>query len=384
MKILHVTSSMSPQWGGPSQVIADITNSLEKKGVTCSIIAAQGNRVGTSVVNVNASELLLFKTSRLSGLWTGYSRNIGSNLRELVSEHDIVHIHELWHFLHYAAFKAAIELDKPFCITTHGALSPWAITHKRIRKQIYMRLVQRSILEKAFYIHTITPDEGNHIRQLGISTPTFTIPNGIYPESINVNLQDPIMIRRYPELHGKQIILFLGRIHPIKGLDLLADALGILIKKHPNIYTIIAGPNEDNYQTNIENILKENGAADNVIFTGMLTGSDKLSALASASILVVPSHSEVMSIAALEGMASSLPIIITEECQFPEVSDCKAGIVIKRTSQDLVAAILKLITNPSEASAMGQNGYELVQKKFTWETLSEKYIEMYSNILRNE
>ena len=125
---------MSPEWGGPSRAIANITNSLEALGVNCTIIACEGGRLGQGSVTTDLSQIRLFKTGLMSKFWTGYSSHLFGALREAVKKHDIVHIHELWHFPHYAAYKSAISQGKPYCITTHGTLSPWALQHKYVQK----------------------------------------------------------------------------------------------------------------------------------------------------------------------------------------------------------------------------------------------------------
>ncbi len=373
---------MSPEWGGPSRAIASITNSLETLGVNCTIFAGEGGRLGTNSVKTDVSEIQSFRTGLMAKFWTGYSSNLSNAIKEAVGNHDIVHIHELWHFPHYAAYKSAISQGKPYCITTHGTLSPWALRHKYFRKQIYMWFTQRRILTQASYIHTITSQERQHIQDQGIHTPTVTIPNGVYIENLQYSGTQSMLLERYPNLKDKNIILFLGRIHPIKGLPLLAEAFSNLVKFIPNTYLVLAGPNEDGHQQRIKRVLTKLGTQEKVIFTGMLTETEKLDALNCADMLVVPSHSEVMSISALEAMASSLPVVITEESQFPEIGSYQAGIVVRRNNSDLLDAMIQILNNPDRALQMGRNGYMLASTKYHWNRLAPQYVDMYKSMIK--
>ncbi len=382
MRVLHVTSSMSPTWGGPSRAIASLTNSVEKLGVQCTVFACEGSRLGTGSVDIDSSEISLFKTNILSRVWTGYSPSLKQALNEAVRTHDIVHIHELWHFPHYAAYKSAIANGKPYCITTHGTLSPWALRHKYARKRIYMQSIQRRILSHASCLHALTAQEKCDIKNLGILTPTVTIPNGIYTETLKNNPNNKIILGRYPHLKDKPIILFLGRIHPIKGLPLLAEAFSKLVAHIPEAHLVIAGPDENTHSKYIRSLLSKSGSLDKVIFTGMLTEVEKIDALNQAKMLVIPSLSEGMPISALEAMACSLPVVLTEDCQFPEVSRNKAGIVVNRNSSDLLNAMVNILNNPQEALKMGNNGYQLVNSKYHWDNISPQFLEMYHGILK--
>ncbi len=373
---------MSPTWGGPSRAIANMANSLEKHGVRSTIFACEGFRLGTGSVDIDLSDIRIFKTNILSKIWTGYSSTLKDALNEAVRTHDIVHIHELWHYPHYAAYKSAIANGKPYCITTHGTLSPWALQHKSTRKLIYMQAIQRRILSRASCLHALTAREKDDIKRLGVTTPTITIPNGIYTEALQYDPLNKIILGRYPHLQDKPIILFLGRIHPIKGLPLLAETFKNVIAHIPEAHLVIAGPDENSHSDYIQTLLSKSGSLQNVVFTGMLTEPEKIDALNQATMLVIPSLSEGMPISALEAMACSLPIVITEDCQLPEVSTHEAGIVVNRNSADLLTAILHILNSPQEATRMGNNGYHLVNSKYHWDNISPRFVEMYKSILK--
>ncbi len=259
MKILNITPSLSKAWGGPTRVIKGRTESLHEQGVMNTIVATTGYRVGSGQYSDLRSNIRLFPTQSLSLLWTGYSRHIKKSLSEEIRSHDVVHIHELWHFPHYAAYLTSQQENKPYCISIHGHLSPWALNHKKLRKRIYMNLFQRKTISKAAAIHAITQKEIEHIHNLGITSKIHLIPNGITMNKHYHSVSGSDFTNNYPSLKGNPILLFLGRIHPVKGLDLLAEAFAQIVRENPDVHLVIAGPDENGYKQHITDMLKQNG-----------------------------------------------------------------------------------------------------------------------------
>ena len=387
MKILHVTPSLAQTWGGPSRVIKELTESLYSKGIHNTICATTGQRVG-SVVDSDIMELKsntrLVPTQVLSTFWTGYSSRLPKTLLDEIKLHDVVHIHELWHFPHFAAYVGAKKADKPYCISTHGHLSQWALGHKKFRKKIYMSVFQKRAIAQASALHAITQEEAQHIRRLGVSTDIHLIPNGIHTNYDAEPVDTSDFLTSYPSLREKPVLLFLGRIHPIKGLDLLTEAFELVLKRYPEIQLVIAGPDENGYKQHIEDLLKRNKTYPNCVFTGMLSEKDKLKALKLADILVLPSYSEVMGIATLEGMEAGLPVVITEGCQFPEIAETGAGLVVRHSPKSLSDAILYLLDNPKIRLKMGKIGQRLVSQTYNWDHISDLYIDLYTDILKHK
>ena len=381
MKILHIAPSLSNTWGGPTRVIKGITESLYKKGVTNTILTTSGYRVGYVKDNDLQSAIKIFPTQSLSTLWTGYSKHLKKALSEEITSHDVVHIHELWHFPHFAAYLSAQQENKPYCISIHGHLSPWALNHKKLRKQVYMKLFQNKTIERASVLHAVTQEEINHIKDLGITNETRLIPNGLSASKHYESVDRSDFINAYPSLIGKPILLFLGRIHPVKGLDLLSEAFTGIVQTNPDVHLVIAGPDENGYKKRITDILKRNKTLNNCIFTGMLSDREKTSALKASNILVLPSYSEVMGISTLEGMEAGLPVVITEGCQFPEIEKSGAGLVVPLNAMDLRNAILYLLDNPNIAQQMGRIGKRLISETYNWDNISDLYIQLYTDII---
>ncbi|MCY4653759.1 MAG: glycosyltransferase [Dehalococcoidia bacterium] len=372
---------MSSEWGGPVAVVSQLIRALSAEGVNCEIATARGRRVGTDISPIEDTPINSFETELPSLLWTAYSSPLARFLNENVSRFDLVHIHEIWHYAGYAAFHAAVRNSIPVVLTPHGELGEWHIRHKAWKKRIYMKLALDRILRGADALHAITVAEKERLKQLGYNTLVTVAPNGINPDQFD-DLPDPSdFLDRCPALKGKQIILYLGRLNPTKGLDILARAFSAISSRFPDTVLLVAGPDEEGGRQLMESILKSEGVLDKVVFTGMLTGADKMSALACANVFVLPSYSEGFSIAVLEALAARLPVVISEGCNFPEVADHSAGFVVATGDRPVTDAIGTLLSKPDLRVQMGERGRKLVVERYTWQATASKIAELYRTLV---
>ncbi|MCH2317720.1 MAG: glycosyltransferase [SAR202 cluster bacterium] len=381
MKVLQVVPSLAPEWGGPVKVVNELAGALEVIGVSSEIISAQGRRVGNPETVTNDIPIHLFETGPIARLWTAHTPGLKKTLARKIPDFDLVHIQELWHYPGYIASKIARSRNVPYIVTIHGELNEWNLQQKRLKKQIYMTAIQRGILQKSAALHAITQAESNRIRQLEIETPVAMIPNGIHTEEFE-NLPDRSQfVSRYPELENRLIVLFLGRIQQKKGLDILAQAFGNLVRTRHDVRLVVAGPDEDNTLTEVKTILKSQGALEKAVFPGMLTGEQKLEALSAADIFALTSYSEGFSVALLEALSAGLPLVITDECNFPEVGDSRAGFVVRPNDSETASALMSLLDSADLRREMSENARRLVRSNYTWERIAEKMFTLYENVI---
>lgn len=384
MKILHITASMSSEWGGPTKVVAELTEKLVEKGIEITIFSPFRQGEELKVVKPKGVKLRLFHQSFIDKLWTSYSLELQRAIQKEVNNFDIIHIHEIWHYPHYIAYRAAKKAGKPYVITIHGALDPWCLNYKSFKKKIYSLLIQKRILKESNVIHAITNEEVRQIENFISNKKITMIPNGINPEDFTNLPFRKELEKLYPKLIGKKVLFFLGRIHPKKGLDLLVKVFGIITRERDDVRLLIAGPDSDGYEAKVKQILEKERTLDKVIFTGMLKDQNKLVALGGADIFILPSYSEGFSMAILEAMISKLPVIITSQCNFPEVDEYKAGIVIEPDSKQFVEALNTLLSNSKLCKKTGENGRKLVLEKFTWNKIADKMIQVYAEIINRK
>ena len=361
---------MSPHWGGPVSVVRGLMTALGKNGIHCEIVTAQGRRVGNSETPIPNVTTHHFQTEQISSLWTAYSSKLAKFLDSRAGMFDLVHVHELWHYPGYAAFRAARNHGVPYVLTIHGELDTWALKHKGFRKWFYRQAIQNRILQSADALHVLTQSESARVSELGYRSPVFVAPNGIDLDILDAPADTNGFLARYPELTGKKVVLFLGRLHTKKGLDLLARSFAMIAGDFRNAVLLVVGPDEDGTRNRLETILKAADVSDQVVFTGMLTGGDKLAALKFAYMFVLSSYSEGFTMATLEAMAAGLPVIISDRCNFPEVAEHGAGFVVPPRVESVANAISILLSDEGLCTRMGQNGRNLVTQRYTWSAVA--------------
>ena len=384
MKILFITASMNPEWGGPVKAVSDLTEHLNSKGLDITIYASVKRGKEKETVIPQGADCRLFNQNFLSKLWGLYSPQLSRSLKKEIHKYDLIHIQEIWHYAHFIAYRWAKTKGVPYIISIRGALEPWCLNYKRLKKKIFSILIQRKILSDAVAIHALTQFEAEHIKAFGINNRIVMIPNGINIEPYQRLPSRGEFEEKYPEIKGKKMILFLSRIHPKKGLDILAKSFSNIARRREDAILVITGPDEQAHKKQIESMIMSEGIPNKVIFTGMLTGKAKLAALSRADIFVLSSYSEGFSNAILEAIACGLPVVITNQCHFPEVKECEAGLVIEPDVEQLNKSLEVLLDNSKLRIKMGNNGKKLIKERYTWDRIADKMIEVYKDIIEKK
>jgi glycosyltransferase involved in cell wall biosynthesis len=254
-------------------------------------------------------------------------------------------------------------------------LQPWALRSKSFKKRLYSALVEKANLQKAACLHALTTAEAADYRSFGRRGPIAVIPNGVeLPQSIDATL----FLEQFPMLRGRRIVLFLGRIHFKKGLDILIRAWAAIEKNFPDTILVLAGPDSENSRAAVEKLAEECGISARIHFTGMLAAGMKWSALANSYGFVLPSYSEGLSVAALEAMGVGLPVILTRHCHMPEVRRLDAGWEIEATTPALTLALEEMLANSSAANAaIGGRARRLVCDRYSWPVVAAQMADLY-------
>lgn len=392
MKLLCVSPSYWPafQYGGPIPAVHGLNKALVKKGIDVSVYTTNVGLKGKVPVNqeisVEGVKVRYFKFVRflefLGDTGWQFSLQMRRALRRHLKEFDIVHIPAIWNFPTAIASYYCKKFEKPYIISPHGALQPCTISKKVWKKRPYYFLITKRNLNDARAICYLTDFEMKSCHQaLGLKNIPFVVPNGIDLAPFNDLPNKEALGVRYPLLNNKTVILFLGRIHWIKGLDILSKAFGNIARERKNVHLLMVGNNEGGVESKVRQWLQEAGVEKEVTFTGILKGEDKLRAFAGSDIFVLPSYSEGFSMAILEAMACRVPVIITRQCNFPEVDRYKGGFIIDPDEKQLTRSLLELLDFPEARRQMGENGWRLVREKFTWDKIAEQIIEMYESLL---
>lgn len=384
MKVLIVIPALGLVYGGPSKSVVELAESIGKLGVNVDLVATNAN--GDNVLDVplftwidkQYYRVKYFPYFDIADYKFALSLTIW--LFQNVSTYDLVHTNTIFSYPVLPAYWACQFHKIPYIVTPRGMLEPWALAYKSRKKKPYFSLLEKPALQKASAIHMLASSEAERTHSLNLKPPLVVVPNGIHRQDFQ-NLPNPdTFYHQFPETLNKTLIIFLGRIDPKKGLDLLATAFAKAHQLFPQIHLIVAGQDNIGFLPTAQTYFQEVGCSDAVTFTGMLTGSIKDAALAASNIYVAPSYSEGFSMSVLEGMATGLPCVITTGCNFPEAKDVAK--IVDIDAEQIAKALISLLQAPLEAKDMGDRARAFILENYTWDKIALKMIAIYNEIIK--
>lgn len=387
MKVLHVIPSMSPKDGGPSFVMPLIARGLQRAGVAVDVATTVGDEEaalldgdpGRPVTRDNVNyfyfrrQAEFYKVSRPLTRWL--ARHIG--------DYNLVHIHALFSYATSAAANLAIKNRVPYIIRPLGALNRWGMENRRrLLKQLSFRFVERRILTNAASIHYTSRQEKLEAELAGVTTTPVVIPLGIDTSLFQSGETAARFYNRFPIAEGRQIILFLSRLDPKKGLDILLRAFREVHAAHPASLLVMAGDGKREFVAGLKELAAELGIDEHVVWTGFLGGDDKTAALSAASLFALPSYSENFGIALVEAMAAGLPCVLSDQVGIaPDVDEFQAGSVVPCEDAALASALKQLLADADLRRRFGENAVRLANARFSIEAMTGSLVKLYTTIV---
>jgi glycosyltransferase involved in cell wall biosynthesis len=272
----------------------------------------------------------------------------------------------------------AKDKQKPYIITPHGMLEPWVLNYGKWKKKVAMQLFQYKDIENAACLHATSQIEAENIRNLGFKNPIAVIPNGIAISEFTM-----------PEIRkvkAKKTLLFLSRIHPKKGIELLISAWSRVNHSIRRDWQInIAGNGESKYIATLYQLIKDKKLENEIHIIGPQFGANKLKAYHSADLFVLPTFSENFGLVVAEALACGIPVITTKGTPWDELITHDAGWWINMGLEPLVEVLTNaLALSDMKRYEMGQNGRKLVEQKYTIESVTNNMIRLYKWILNSD
>ena len=379
MQILHVVRGLEPELGGPPRFVVALTSALKRLGVDSTIYGTEPATDTGPVIPAPDAEVRLFRRGRLARFWPGHSPDMRRELERAVKRFDVVHIHELWHYPNHVAAGASRRNDVPYLISPLGTFAPTALSKGRLKKRIYGALVDRGLSNKADSYHAMTDQEARDTAAKTNNVPIDVVPIGADPNEF-ASLPDPGEFERlYPEVRDKRVVLFLGRLNKIKGLDILIKGFGRAARGRDDLHLIIAGP-DGGYEHAARELVRSESLDSTVTFTGPIYGQTKLAALSRADVFALTSYGEGFSVALLEALAASLPLIISRDCHFPEVAQSGAGVEIDLDPQEFAMALTRVVEDSSLLANMQREARAMATGPYSWDTVGVSFKEIYERI----
>lgn len=387
MKILVTAESIARKSGGGRSGILGICNGLAQHGNTVTLLVTtlwelNSREPDYLTLNDNSSIKIIYCKPNIVIMGTTFSFEYVSLLKKFIKESDIVLIHSIYKFHSTIASFICLYYNTPYIIRPHGSFDSFLVNRRlKFFKNLYITIFERFSFKHSSAIQFSSEIDESLTKKYIKNIPrTLLIPEGI-DTNFTLSLPDKsIFFEKYPELRKKFILLFLGRLHQKKGLDLLIHAFAILNSE--SFHLVLAGDGDSQYLADIKKLIIDLGLDGRVLITGYLNDSDKLSALSSSDLFILPSYGENFGLAVVEAMACGLPVVISDQVGiFRDVQTASAGLVTPCDSNKIATAILKIISLPDSGRSLGLNGMKLVSDKFTLARMSSLMDSAYKDIL---
>jgi glycosyltransferase involved in cell wall biosynthesis len=377
---------MHPNAGGPPVVVDRICRRLVSRGHNVRIIttdALSGGKRGWEKSYADGGYQLDVHGTNGRGSFA-YARTLAPAIRAAISQSDLVHLHTVWT---YPTLRTAWECRKqnvPYVVMPHGMLDPNSVRRKRLKKWFYAKLLEGPNLRHASGLIFTHLEEERLARETMDGLPRgWIVPLAADepPETEKSKLAEEFFAH-HPELSGYRIILFLGRIHPKKGLDLLIPAFAEVARRLPDVRLILVGPGEPHYLEKLARLVNQCGAANRVSFLGPVVGSEKWRAYAAATLFALPSHQENFAISVVEAMSVGTPVLISHCVNiWPEVEAANAGVISILDTTEIIDNLLKVVGNAEFSDILGINGKAFSCRTYHWDRTADSIEKAYRNVL---
>lgn len=359
MRLVHVVPHVDDEAAGPSYSVPSLCEALAARGheVELSCLAARQPIPGVRVdVHPQWPILTRFAIS------TSHARA----LRRKAAEVDIVHNHSLWSMVNVASGWVVPGQHAKLVTSPRGTLSRWALDRRRNVKRVLWPL-QRRVLARADLLHATSEAEYADIRRLGFRAPVAVVPNGIDLPAMPLHrVETPI-----------RTLLFLGRIHPVKGIDRLLQSWKALEGAHPDWRLVIVGRGEPVHERQARELVGSL-ALSRVEFVGPRYGSGKSDAYFEADLFVLPSHSENFGMAVAEALAHGCPAVVSRGAPWAGLESERCGWWVDHDVTSLAAALRQAMSlQQGKLAEMGARGRLWMERDYGWNSVAQRMEEAY-------
>ena len=426
MRILHVVALIQASTGGPAVSVTRLASEQARMGHEVTLACLDYPHLGPQVPAPGV-RVVSVKGNFLAVRGRGWRPKFRRVVMEEAKKADVVHNHGLWMWPNAYAREAAVAADKPLIISPRGMLEAWSLNRSKLRKAVAWRLFEKKNLQSAALFHATAESEKRSIEEAmshgltRMNTDSFSggdpagkasssaktkkirivvAANGVELPDLGRRAGRENLEGKFPELKNRRWVLFMSRLHPKKGVDVLLrawraqrttgqldnktklEARGPVSPWSGRPVLVLAGSDLIGYRKDIERMIKELGLEDSVVMTGEVLGEAKGCLLANAEVFVLPSYSENFGIVVAEAMAWGRPVIASTGTPWQEVTEVGAGWWVKPEEKALAQALHEALgTRREELDAMGARGRALVSEHYTWASPAAKLMRAYEEIL---
>ena len=378
LRVLHIVPSVSLLRGGPSVAVPALCRALADVGAHVTLLTTDDNGSGKLAgplgTPLDVGGLESYHFSRQVAAYT-----VSLPLLRWVDrngmDYDLVHIHGVFSHVSDLAPRVARRLQRPYGISPRGSLGAWSMGMRRpLAKRLFLRMLVGRNFRRAAFAHFTSDLEMREAEACVHPAHASVIPNGVPVP--------PTLGSRVDHRDGVFRLLFLSRIDPKKGLEILLEAVAAVVRQGRAVELTVAGTGTDTYVASLRASATQLGVANRVRWVGFVEGPAKESLLAEADAFVLPSRNESFGMAVAEASAAGVPVVVSDQVGIaPEIVEWEAGLVVACWGEALAGAIETLIRDPEARCRMGENGRQLVKTRYSLPATARRMISLYEETL---
>ncbi len=389
MRILHLTPYYAPAYafGGVVRSVEGMARALARRGHSVTVLTTDAldqharytgeyDSIQDGVEVVRVPNLLPTIRGRYN---LSTPNGMAKRAADILSQVDVVHCHEFRTVENLVVTPLVARSGKPLILSPHGTLA--LDTGRSALKRLWDQLLSSAVALRFNHVVALSQPELADVQSLWptfgrrrIPTTFSVIPNGVDPaEYTNPSGREGFRARY--GLGDAPVCLFMGRLHPRKGVGLLVEAFKAA--HVPDARLVIVGPDEgmlDSLRQQVD---------ERIILTGYLGGADRLAAFAAADLLALPAVGEGLPMVVLEAMAAGLPVIVSPGCNLPEVPEYGAGLEVEAAVEPLTVVLQSVLADASRRGVMSHAARTLVNERFTWDSIAAQLEGLYNGVIAN-
>ncbi|MEM6717288.1 MAG: hormogonium polysaccharide biosynthesis glycosyltransferase HpsP, partial [Cyanobacteria bacterium P01_C01_bin.147] len=378
LRILQIVPSISLVYGGPSQMVRGFSQALSAAGAEVTILTTDSNGdvdeapldvpLGVPVKEENYT-VYYFRCSPFRRY--KFSLDLLSWLWEHAQDYDLAHVHAL--FSPVSSFSATVLRQRglPYLMRPLGTLDPADLSKKKQFKQLYAAVLERPNLAGAAAIHFTSEQEARVSERFGTDTPGMVLPLGVNPlppVAHEIDVYEELEIPR-----DRPLLLFMSRLDPKKGIDLLIPALETLQQEGLNFYLVMCGanPQDREYEQSVYQQVQESELRSHVTLTGYVAGDRKAALLQAADLFVLPSYYENFGISVAEAMLAGSPVVISDQVHiWDTIQQTESGWICECTVDSLTQQLRDALKLPDERTQRGLNAQRCAKDHYSWDAIA--------------
>jgi len=385
LRVLQVIASVAEVNGGASTAIWATLKALKDRGVESELVTTNEDgpdrlmKVPLGEFVQRGGHRVLFFPSRGDRYTTSWP--LAKWLFTHVRDYDLVHVHGLFRFAPVVAGYIAHARGVPYILTPHNTLGRWGMRHRRpLLKKLSLGLVEGRVLDRARKVHLCSADElSQAVRVRALGERSCIFPLGIEPSGEEHDHPDANAMQSLDILAGRPVVLFMSRIHEIKGVDELLIAFARVRRMRPDAVLAIAGTGEKALTARLQDLSRKLGIEDHTHWLGFVVGRRKQELMSRATVFVLPSHSENFGYAVVEALLAGLPAVTTENVPSGEfVTAADAGVVYDGSIEQLERGILQILNLPDgQRRSLGARAASIVREQLSLQTFGNSLERIY-------